>query len=129
MDSPLSATMSGKRNAESRSSGSATQTTPLVCRIMKAIASAEAISAAMIKSPSFSRFSSSTTIAMGPLAIALTAASTLFNAIWPPHLEFEPLRSSRAGAVSLRARIATAPAPSAQSGMVIACSMPTCLAR
>src|SRR4051794_30843904 len=51
------------------------QITPLVWRIMNAIASGVMASAAMIRSPSFSRSASSTTITSSPRAMAATAFS------------------------------------------------------
>ena len=68
IDSVLSTTMSGRSSASARSLDIGAQITPLVWRIMKAIFSGVMASAAMIRSPSFSRSSSSTTIRNSPLA-------------------------------------------------------------
>src|SRR4029078_10461444 len=57
------------------------QITPLVCRIMNAIASGVMASAAMMRSPSFSRSASSTTITSFPRAMAATAFSISVNGI------------------------------------------------
>ena len=73
--SVLSATISGSRSSSSRCPSTGMQITPLVWRIMKAIASGVISSAAMIRSPSFSRSASSTTITSSPRAIAATAFS------------------------------------------------------
>ena len=54
----------------------ATQTIPLQCRIMMPMASVVAFDAAMIRSPSFSRRSSSVTITILPSAMSATADST-----------------------------------------------------
>ena len=55
----------------------ATQITPLVCLIMKAISSGVALLAAKMMSPSFSRLASSTTTTGRPAAISATALSTV----------------------------------------------------
>ena len=60
--SVLSATISGSRSSSSRLPSTGMQITPLVWRIMNAIASGVMASAAMMRSPSFSRSASSTTI-------------------------------------------------------------------
>src|SRR5690349_13164698 len=73
--SVLSATMSGRRNSSSRCPSTGMQITPLVWRIMNAIASGVMASAAMIRSPSFSRSASSTTITSSPRAMAAMAFS------------------------------------------------------
>src|SRR3954452_14297920 len=57
------------------------QITPLVWRIMNAIASGVMASAAMMRSPSFSRSASSTTITSSPRAMAATAFSISVNGI------------------------------------------------
>ena len=64
--SVLSATISGSRSSSSRSPSIGMQITPLVWRIMNAIASGVTFSAAMMRSPSFSRSASSTTITSSP---------------------------------------------------------------
>ena len=51
------------------------QITPLVWRIMNAIASGVIVSAAMMRSPSFSRSASSTTMTSSPRAMAAMAFS------------------------------------------------------
>ena len=56
---------------------SGAHSTPLVCRTMKPISSAVAHSAAMMRSPSFSRSSSSTTTTGRPAAISARACSTV----------------------------------------------------
>src|SRR4051794_11244773 len=73
--SVLSATMSGRRSSSSRLPSTGRQITPLVWRIMNAIASGVMASAAMMRSPSFSRSASSTTITSSPRAMAATAFS------------------------------------------------------
>ena len=55
------------------------QITPLVWRIMNAIVSGVAFSAAMIRSPSFSRSASSTTTTSSPRLTAAMAFSILVN--------------------------------------------------
>src|SRR5262245_2635936 len=74
-DSVLSATMSGRRSSSRRGPSTGMQITPLVWRIMNAIASGVIFSAAMMRSPSFSRSASSTTMTSSPRAIASTASS------------------------------------------------------
>ena len=54
---------------------------PLVWRIMKATASDVALLAAMIRSPSFSRSSSSTTTTISPLRMAVRASSIVLNSV------------------------------------------------
>src|SRR6478672_8151087 len=73
--SVLSATMSGRRSSSRRGPSTGMQITPLVWRIMNAIASGVIASAAMMRSPSFSRSASSTTITISPRAMAATAFS------------------------------------------------------
>ena len=74
-DSVLSRTISGMSSSSSRSPSSGAQITPEVCRTKNVIFSGVAVSAAMMRSPSFSRSSSSTTTMISPLAIAATASS------------------------------------------------------
>ena len=57
--------------------GIGTQITPLLCRIVKAISSGVARDAAKIRSPSFSRSSSSTTTTALPAAMSAMARSML----------------------------------------------------
>src|SRR3954447_4634203 len=73
--SVLSATISGRRSSSRRRPSTGMQITPLVWRIMNAIFSGVMASAAMIRSPSFSRSASSTTITISPRATAATAFS------------------------------------------------------
>ena len=70
-DSVLSATISGSCSSSSRSPVIGMQITPLVWRIMNAIVSGVIFSAAMMRSPSFSRSSSSTTITIWPRPIGV----------------------------------------------------------
>src|SRR5690349_18924296 len=55
---------------------------PRPCFAMKLIASGVANSAAMVRSPSFSRSSSSTTTTMHPCRISESAVSTLVNGLF-----------------------------------------------
>ncbi len=73
--SVLSATISGSRSSSSRWPSTGMQITPLVWRIMNAIASGVMDSAAMMRSPSFSRSASSTTMTISPRAMAAMAFS------------------------------------------------------
>src|SRR6185503_9648300 len=73
--SVLWATMSGNRNSSRCSPSIGMQITPLVWRIMNAIDSAVTFSAAMMRSPSFSRSASSTTTTSSPRWIAAIAFS------------------------------------------------------
>mmetsp|Transcript_31565 Transcript_31565/g.75014 ORF Transcript_31565/g.75014 Transcript_31565/m.75014 type:complete len:221 (-) Transcript_31565:129-791(-) len=70
------ATMSGSRSASARAPSIAQQITPDEYLIMKARVALVAFSAAMMKSPSFSRSSSSTTHTTSPRPIAAMASST-----------------------------------------------------
>src|SRR3954452_10863315 len=79
--------MSGRRSSSSRGPSTGMQITPLVWRIMKAIFSGVIASAAMIRSPSFSRSASSTTITISPRATAATAFSIWVKGISFPLLE------------------------------------------
>jgi ABC-type Fe2+-enterobactin transport system substrate-binding protein len=69
--------VSFSRSQTSGSSGM--HTWPLPVEIMKLMISGVTFSAAQMKSPSFSRSSSSTTITTRPCRIASTAASTVEN--------------------------------------------------
>ena len=80
-DSVLSATISGSCSSSRRSPSIGMQITPLVWRTMKPIVSGVIFSAAMMRSPSFSRSSSSTTITSSPRAIAAIAFSMCVNGI------------------------------------------------
>src|SRR2546423_2177656 len=79
--SVLSATISGMRSSSRRAPTTGRQITPLVWRTMKAIPSGVILSAAMIRSPSFSRSASSTTTTNSPRAMAATASSIGANGI------------------------------------------------
>src|SRR5690554_5958614 len=67
--------MSGMSSSSRRSPVRGVQITPEVWRTKNAMFSGVAASAAMIRSPSFSRSSSSTTTTMSPRAMAATASS------------------------------------------------------
>mmetsp|Transcript_26687 Transcript_26687/g.58502 ORF Transcript_26687/g.58502 Transcript_26687/m.58502 type:complete len:240 (-) Transcript_26687:1391-2110(-) len=69
----------GSLSASIRSPSMAMQITPLEYRTMKAMSSGVQASAAMIKSPSFSRFMSSTTTTILPSFTAAMASSTDFR--------------------------------------------------
>jgi hypothetical protein len=77
--SVLSATINGISSASSRSPTTGMQITPLECRTMNAIASGVTFSAAMIRSPSFSRSASSTTITTRPARMSSTASGIVAN--------------------------------------------------
>mmetsp|Transcript_129 Transcript_129/g.311 ORF Transcript_129/g.311 Transcript_129/m.311 type:complete len:202 (-) Transcript_129:822-1427(-) len=66
----------GRFSSSIRDSSMAMQMTPLEYRTMKAMSSGVQASAAMIKSPSFSRFMSSTTTTIFPSRVAAMASST-----------------------------------------------------
>merc|ERR1712048_516730 len=74
--SSLLLTIEGIPSSSSRFPSIATQTTPLEYRTIFAISIGVQASAAMIKSPSFSRSMSSTTTTISPFDIALIASST-----------------------------------------------------
>src|SRR5437879_4622232 len=74
-DSVFCSTICGSWSWSSRSPVIGWQMIPLVWRIMKASFSGVAFSAAMIRSPSFSRFSSSATITSSPAAMARRPSS------------------------------------------------------
>src|SRR6185295_10517867 len=76
----------GSSSRSACSSVIGTQTYPDVCRTMNAISSAVACSAAKIRSPSFSRSSSSTTITGRPAAMSATARSMSSNTALSQHL-------------------------------------------
>src|SRR5260370_19292857 len=78
-DSVLLATMSGSWSWSRRCPSSGMQMTPLVWRIMNAIVSGVTFSAAMTRSPSFSRSASSTATTSSPRLIAAMAFSILVN--------------------------------------------------
>src|SRR5437763_7295941 len=79
--SVLAATMSGRSSSSMRSPVIGTHMSPEVWVRKKAMFSGVAASAAMMRSPSFSRSSSSTTTTISPLAMAAMAFSTLANPI------------------------------------------------
>ena len=83
-DSVLLLTMSGSCSVSRRSPSIGMQMTPLVWRTKKPIASGVIFSAAMMRSPSFSRSSSSTTITISPLATAAMAFSMWVNIVMTP---------------------------------------------
>ena len=68
-------TISGISSSSSRSGVIDRQINPRPCRAMKLIASGVTFSAAMVRSPSFSRSSSSTTMTILPARIAAMASS------------------------------------------------------
>ena len=72
-------TISGISSSSSRSPVIGRQISPRPCFAMKLIASGVTFSAAMVRSPSFSRSSSSTTMTISPRRIAATASSTAAN--------------------------------------------------
>src|SRR5680860_18963 len=72
-DSP--GAISGRFSSWSRAASSGTQMIPEQCLTMKAMLCGVAFSAAMMRSPSFSRFSSSTTMTMPPARRSSSAAS------------------------------------------------------
>mmetsp|Transcript_1412 Transcript_1412/g.4528 ORF Transcript_1412/g.4528 Transcript_1412/m.4528 type:complete len:305 (+) Transcript_1412:930-1844(+) len=76
LGSSFFATMGPSRSSSRRSPGIATQMTPDVWRTVKASVSAVAVSAAKMRSPSFSRSASSVTTTGSPRRIASSAAST-----------------------------------------------------
>ena len=79
MGASFFATIGSKCKLPACSSSKGAQRIPLVCLIMKATASGVALLAAMIKSPSFSRSSSSATTIISPAAMAFKASSTVSN--------------------------------------------------
>ena len=72
----LCGVISGISSRSSMSAGIGTQITPLECRIVNAISSGVAFAAAKMRSPSFSRSSSSTTTTAFPSAMSAIARST-----------------------------------------------------
>src|SRR5436190_3616984 len=75
------ATISGRSSSSMRSPVIGTHINPDVCLRKKAMASGVAASAAMMRSPSFSRSSSSTTTTISPRPMASMAFSTDANGI------------------------------------------------
>ncbi len=80
-------TICGRSSRASISSSMGTQMMPLVWRIMNATASGVARSAAMIRSPSFSRSSSSTMTTIRPAFMSATISSTVLNPVAVPASE------------------------------------------
>ena len=74
---PLAAAINGRPSASTRLRVSARQISPRAWRAMKLTASGVANCAGMIRSPSFSRFSSSTRMNMRPLMASSISSSTL----------------------------------------------------
>jgi hypothetical protein len=68
-------TINGIRSSSRRSGVTGMHTMPRPCVTMKLMASGVTFSAAMMKSPSFSRSASSTTITMRPSRISSSASS------------------------------------------------------
>ena len=83
-DSLLTGTICGRSRRASCSSSIGTQMMPLVWRIMKATASGVACSAAMIRSPSFSRSSSSMMMTMRPARSSARISPTGLNEVPAP---------------------------------------------
>ena len=77
----LSSTIKLNPNSSQRSSINGAQINPLPCVAIKLMISGVALRAAVIKSPSFSRFSSSTTIISLPFLISSIASGIVFNCI------------------------------------------------
>ena len=95
--SVFAATIRGIWSSSRRSPTTGMQITPLVCRTMKAIASGVTRSAAMIRSPSFSRSASSTTITIRPCRISSIASGIEANTVPPLNvlMPFVPFRVGR----------------------------------
>src|SRR5687768_15780243 len=89
--SVLSCTIRGRSSCSQRSAVSGMQMTPEVWRRKNAIASGVANSAAMMRSPSFSRSSSSTTTTISPRPMAATASSIFASGTSPSLPLQEPL--------------------------------------
>src|SRR6185312_11735530 len=79
----LALTASGISSSSSRSPVSDRQIWPRPKRAMKLIVSGVTFSAAIVRSPSFSRSASSTTITMRPARISSTASSIDANGVFP----------------------------------------------
>ena len=77
----FSETISGRFNSDKRSAVAGKQIIPRPYFAIKLIASGVAFSAAMIKSPSFSRSGSSETIIISPFRIASMASGIVLNFI------------------------------------------------
>ena len=75
----FSGTIARSLSASSRSADIGMQSSPRPCVIMKFTASGVTLSAAMTKSPSFSRSGASTTMTISPRAMASTACSIEAN--------------------------------------------------
>ncbi len=78
--SSASRTISGNRSRRQRSSVSVRQIRPRPCRAMKLMSSGRTQAAAMTRSPSFSRSSSSMTTTMRPAASSARISSIVFTA-------------------------------------------------
>ncbi len=78
---PLASTINGKFNCWQRSRLKVRQTRPRACVIMKLISSGRTWVAAMTKSPSFSRSSSSMRMTIFPARISATSSSTVLSGI------------------------------------------------
>src|SRR5688500_9718042 len=79
MKSSLRSVICGRSSASARSGDIGTQINPRACTAMKLIISGETCAAAPIKSPSFSRFSSSATMTSLPWRMSSMASSTRSN--------------------------------------------------
>ena len=80
----LSATIIGMESSSKRCRDSPTQICTPASREMKFTCSGVTVSAAQMKSPSFSRSSSSTTITILPAASSARASSTVAKLMHPP---------------------------------------------
>ena len=102
-------TIGPSASSRARSDVTVAQITPDVCCRKKAIACGVANSAAMIRSPSFSRSSSSTTTTISPRPIAATASSMLASAVTVT--VFQVRSRSTYLAVTSTSRLTRAPGP------------------
>ena len=97
-ESVFSNTIKGRPSSSSRSPVVGRQMRPLVWRTMNATFSGVTFSAAMIRSPSFSRSSSSTTSTNSPAAMAASASSTVAvftcSSAFPHTLQEHPFPNS-----------------------------------
>ena len=78
----FSGTSTGSSRASSRCPMTGIHTSPLACLAIKLICAGDAFSAAMTKSPSFSRSLSSTTITNLPSLTSLMISGTVASGIW-----------------------------------------------
>ena len=105
----VSLTMSGRRSWRQRSAVSVRQMRPRPKRAMKLTSSARTFCAAMMRSPSFSRSSSSMITTMRPAAMSVRISSMLFSGfIWGP-LSRSTYRASRSISRLTRTPAASAP--------------------